>query len=244
MYFLAFGWTLVFGSFCTWHCQHELLFTLSILQSAFGVEDQCTESHAPLRPLGPVVSKSIRFRSHRKRINKRSKVLRSIRIHTTCTVSIRFRLSILKCSKTIEFHTLKGRVEEVGTFQPYASHWISKKRQLHTVSLVPKLHAPHPWISGAVTSAISRLQDLENWCEKRAGLRSQGRRIIFEATVIPLSSWIITIVISKDLINLVTVFDATLTSRQTREKWQCLYDNLISNNFRRTAVLTNIWLVN
>ena len=237
MYFLAFGWTLVFGSFCTWH-----------LQSALGLEDQCTESHAPLRPLGPVVFKSIRFRSHRKRIDKRSKILRSIRIHTKCTVSMRFRLSTLKCSKTIEFHTPKARVEEVGTFQSLpisdTSHWIYKKRQLHTVSLVPKLHAPHPWISVAVTFAISRLQDLENWCEKRAGLRSRERKIIFEATVIPLSSWIITIVISKDLINLVTVFDATLTSRQTREKWQSLYENLISNNFRRTAVLTKIWFEN
>ena len=36
---------------------------------------------------------------------------------------------------------------------------------------------------------------------------------------------------------LVTVFDAILTSGQTREKLQCLYENLISNNFRRTAVL-------
>ena len=39
------------------------------------------------------------------------------------------------------------------------------------------------------------------------------------------------------LIDLVTVFDATLTSRRTREKLQCLYENLVSNNFRKTAVL-------
>ena len=38
-------------------------------------------------------------------------------------------------------------------------------------------------------------------------------------------------------IDLVTVFDAILTSRQTREKLQCLYENLRSNNFRRMAVL-------
>ena len=38
-------------------------------------------------------------------------------------------------------------------------------------------------------------------------------------------------------IDLVTVLDAILTSRQTREKLQCLYENLMSNNFRRTAVL-------
>ena len=136
------------------------------------------------------------------------------------------------------------RISHPSHSSPYTSHWIYKKRQLHTVSLVPKLHAPHPWISVAVTFAISRLQDLENWCEKRAGLRSRERRIIFEATVIPLSSWNITIVISKDLINLVTVFDATLTSRQTREKLQCLYEKLISNNFRRTAVLTKTGFAN
>ena len=42
------------------------------------------------------------------------------------------------------------------------------------------------------------------------------------------------------LIDLVTVFDAILASRQTREKLQCLYENLISNNFRTTAVLKKI----
>ena len=41
-------------------------------------------------------------------------------------------------------------------------------------------------------------------------------------------------------IDLVTVFDAILTSRQTREKLQCLYENLMSNNFRGTAVLKKI----
>ena len=46
------------------------------------------------------------------------------------------------------------------------------------------------------------------------------------------------------LIDLVTVFDAILTSRQTHEKLQCLYENLMSNNFRGTAVLKKIWFVN
>ena len=45
-------------------------------------------------------------------------------------------------------------------------------------------------------------------------------------------------------IDLVTVFDDILTKRQTREKLQCLYENLMSNNFRRTAVLTKISVVN
>ena len=43
-----------------------------------------------------------------------------------------------------------------------------------------------------------------------------------------------------DLTDLVTVFDAILTSTKTREKLQCLYENLMSNNFRKTAVLNKI----
>ena len=39
------------------------------------------------------------------------------------------------------------------------------------------------------------------------------------------------------MIDLVTVFDAMLTSRQMCEKLQCLYENLMSNNFHKTAVL-------
>ena len=45
-------------------------------------------------------------------------------------------------------------------------------------------------------------------------------------------------------IDLVSVFDAILTSRQTREKLQCLYENLMLNNFRKTAVLKKISIVN
>ena len=45
-------------------------------------------------------------------------------------------------------------------------------------------------------------------------------------------------------IDLATVFDAILRSRQTREKLQCLYENLMSNNFCKTAVLKKISIVN
>ena len=38
-------------------------------------------------------------------------------------------------------------------------------------------------------------------------------------------------------IDLVTVFNAILTSRQTHEKLNCLYENPMSNNFRKTVVL-------
>ena len=41
----------------------------------------------------------------------------------------------------------------------------------------------------------------------------------------------------KEVIDLVTVFDAILTSKQTPEKLQWLCENLMSNNFRRTALL-------
>ena len=33
-------------------------------------------------------------------------------------------------------------------------------------------------------------------------------------------------------------------SRQPREKLECLYENLISNNFRKTAILRKILIVN
>ena len=46
--------------------------------------------------------------------------------------------------------------------------------------------------------------------------------------------------LSTTQIDLVTVFDAILTSRQTREQLQCFYENLMSNNFRKTAFLKNI----
>ena len=39
------------------------------------------------------------------------------------------------------------------------------------------------------------------------------------------------------LIDLVTVLEAILTRRQPREKLQCLYENLLSNNFRKTPIM-------
>ena len=42
---------------------------------------------------------------------------------------------------------------------------------------------------------------------------------------------------SNKVIDLVSVFDAILTSRQTCEKLQCLFENLMSNNFRKTIFL-------
>ena len=55
-------------------------------------------------------------------------------------------------------------------------------------------------------------------------------------------SWAFSETVQK--IDLATVFDAILTSRQTREKLQCLYENLMSDNFRKTAVLKKISIVN
>ena len=45
--------------------------------------------------------------------------------------------------------------------------------------------------------------------------------------------------------DLVRVLEAILTSRQSREKLQCLYENLMSNNFLKTAVGSKkTWIVN
>ena len=53
----------------------------------------------------------------------------------------------------------------------------------------------------------------------------------------PVSCYIFT----RIYIDLVTVFDAILTSKQKRQKLLCLCGNLMSNNFHKTAVLkTNI----
>ena len=49
-----------------------------------------------------------------------------------------------------------------------------------------------------------------------------------------------TLISKVDCIDLVTEFNAILTSRQTGEKLQCLYENLMSNNFRKTALLEKI----
>ena len=39
------------------------------------------------------------------------------------------------------------------------------------------------------------------------------------------------------IIDLVKVLEAILKSRQLREKLQCLYENLMSNNFRKMTFL-------
>ena len=49
---------------------------------------------------------------------------------------------------------------------------------------------------------------------------------------------------NEKIIDLVTVFDAILTSRQSHEKLQCLYENLMSNYFHKTVVLNKISIVN
>ena len=48
------------------------------------------------------------------------------------------------------------------------------------------------------------------------------------------------IIINPWQIDLITVFDTMLMSRQAREKLQCLYENLMSNNFRKTTLLKKI----
>ena len=40
-----------------------------------------------------------------------------------------------------------------------------------------------------------------------------------------------------DYVDLITVLEVVLSGRQPREKEQCSYENLMSNNFRKGAVL-------
>ena len=49
---------------------------------------------------------------------------------------------------------------------------------------------------------------------------------------------------SQWVIDLVMVLEAILTSRQAREKLHCLYENLVSNNFRKMHVLKKVWMLN
>ena len=49
---------------------------------------------------------------------------------------------------------------------------------------------------------------------------------------------------SQWVIDLVMVLEAILTSRQAHEKLHCLYENLVSNNFRKMHVLKKVWMLN
>ena len=64
-------------------------------------------------------------------------------------------------------------------------------------------------------------------------------RLLCNYVFVDLTKYILILLTNKNapLIDLDTVFDAILTSRQPREKLQCLYENLMSNNFRKKAVL-------
>ena len=66
----------------------------------------------------------------------------------------------------------------------------------------------------------------------------------FKVTQEGLFSLLLRLVVGSRCMDLVTVFDAIFTSRQTREKLQCLYENLMSSNFRKTALLKKICFVN
>ena len=92
---------------------------------------------------------------------------------------------------------------------------------LKTSETVAKRDATFSWTS------VSE-QWIANWKDIfwSTGVTQNARKLL------P-SYWIL----NMSIIDLVTVFDAILTSRQTRKKLQWLYENLMSNNFRRTAFL-------
>ena len=103
----------------------------------------------------------------------------------------------------------------------YGSEGLEKKWKTETKTILDDLKMPKPIASASFLSSLSIIHD---------DTRSQllGR-------FLPVQAWII---------DLVTVFDAILTSRQTCERSQCLYENLTSYNFRKTAVLKKISIVN
>ena len=65
--------------------------------------------------------------------------------------------------------------------------------------------------------------------------------VIFFGEVI--SCFVLTKNWAISMTDLVTVFDAILTIRQTCEKLQCSYENLMASNFRETAVPKKISVV-
>ena len=108
------------------------------------------------------------------------------------------------------------------------------------------------WTSGRIRISKKDLDKLKgqnrrNWSSKRGKKASTNKMkkihdIIFSnisrfATQTFDGGWYCGVVTK---IGFITV----LTSRQPREKLQCLYENLMSKNFRKTAVLKKIWIVN
>ena len=94
------------------------------------------------------------------------------------------------------------------------------------------LHAVHRMTGlGRESTTITAQQSLNASCAKYQPISASKRGITprYPPRAQP-----------QEILNLVTVFDAILTRRQTREQLQCLYENLMSNNFRRTAVLKKI----
>ena len=76
----------------------------------------------------------------------------------------------------------------------------------------------------------------------RPFLDCRPRGMVFRSTTgIAFVSFVLEVYCTIDLD---TVFDAILTSGQTCEKLKCLYENVMSNNIRKTAVLKKIQLVN
>ena len=51
-------------------------------------------------------------------------------------------------------------------------------------------------------------------------------------------------VLIYNYVGLITVLEVVLSGRQPREKEQCSYENLMSNNFRKGVVLKKVGTVN
>ena len=106
---------------------------------------------------------------------------------------------------------------------------------------VPDLVWPRLWIRVALKTSetIARRDATFSWTSVSEQWIANWKDIFWitgvnqNARKLLPSYWIL----NMSIIDLITGFDAILTSRQTRKKLQWLYENLMSNNFRRTAVL-------
>ena len=76
--------------------------------------------------------------------------------------------------------------------------------------------------------------------DTRAFHKGRGHTPLYGHLLNMYTSLLRTVCFVPGVLDLVTVFDSILTSGQTREKLQCLYENLMSNNFCKTTYLITV----
>ena len=149
------------------------------------------------------------------------------------------RLNLLYCSFYLQFALIKTRLLIFSDTQANnnlgwrsllsLTTWPEERRGLGTINarLLICLSFDPSSVLGKKGTCLCSNTNRKSWY-------SVDKMSVKYTYIFTLFCVLLPVVIPPDL---VTVFDAILTSRQTREKLQCLYENLMSNNFRRTAVL-------